>query len=72
MVILVVEPLSLRVRVPILVEENTQKAEYMYFVVCSLERGQHMDCIFGSVLLNHFYLSAVNFFQVWVDDVLVG
>lgn len=27
---------------------------------------------FGSVLLNHFYLSAIHFLQVWVDDVLVG
>lgn len=36
---------------------------------------QNMDNMwiaFDSVLLNHFYLSAIKSLQVWVDDVLVG
>ena len=35
------------------------------------ECGQHMDCVL-TLSLNHFYLSAINSLQVWVDDVLVG
>lgn len=53
-------------------EENTQKAEYMYVRAQRPGMWTAHGLCFGSGLGNHVYVRAINFLQVWVDDVLVG
>lgn len=49
-----------------------QNAEYVYFNVDTAWNVDNTWIVFDSMLLNHFYLSAINSLQVWVNEVLVG
>lgn len=59
-------------RLPFQVEENGQKAEYMYYNEALAWNVGNTWIVFDSKMLNYFYLRAINSLQVWVNDVLVG